>query len=171
MTGVSIEHLVWGGGGKAWYIDQASRTRGYSGSWYAGNVNGVRTSHYGNSLDASDTYYLYHGKFQTQYGVFYLSRHSSNNNISFVYYIDDNGNHHYMSEDKIIVITNTYYKFADIVSHNEYAIYFDVMPASWLSWLLRQSFALTGNYYNLCFVAQSDIDEFLNTYWKYEGGN
>lgn len=58
---------------------------------------------------------------------------------------------------------------SEIINNPDLIQYFGVMPTSWLHNFL--SHHGTKMYYDLCFVAQSDIEEFLNTYWKYEGEN
>lgn len=127
----------------------------------------------GNSLNSTRACkYLYSGTYNNSYGIFYIFRYNE------YYYPENTYSFYYMRyEEKIAIPSDKIIKISlqnectlqEFMSHVTYGYIFDLLPESWKSNLLSR---ITSNHkYTLCFISQSDIEEFLNTYWKYEGGN
>lgn len=135
--------------------------RGYSFTLYAGNtawVEGTDHTLYLGACWIHDklVYYLYHGTYGSTYGIFYLS--SSTNDK---YFMSVNGNDSISGID----ISLDAMCISELIESTNTSKYFDVMPDSWLSYL-RQVILDTYRY-TLCFIPQSEVEDFLNTYWRY----
>ena len=170
MTGVSIEHLVWGGGATLPTEYISTSIRGYSGCHYPGNfITSNAYSLYPQLYIGSNRLYLYHGSYNGKYGIFYFVQGSSRYDHSYLSVSIDSYTDYNLSYEVIFLCKGRAITISEIINNPDVMQYFEVMPTSWLHSFL--SYHGAKMHYDLCFVAQSDIEEFLNTYWKYEGGN